>query len=105
MVELEGALSTCVVAVADADLAVLGPSGRAGGILCRLPAHAAGRRRPSGGLRPVQGAQKRLYAQLPRPLQLPVPGKSLSLLFSLIVLHRVIKVEFKSRETLEACGS
>jgi len=37
VVELAGALSSCVVAVAHGLVAVLGSPARAGGVLCRLP--------------------------------------------------------------------
>ena len=79
MVELAGALSTRVVSVARAGVAVLASRGRpVGGVLCRrLPADSEARRRPRPGLLPLQGAAQRLHPQLPRTTQLPLPGKSL----------------------------
>ena len=84
MVELARALSSRVVAVADAGVAVLGPAARAGGVLRRLPPDAAGRRRSSADVRALQGAEERLHALLPRPTQLPLPGESL---FSFSIAH------------------
>lgn len=76
MVELARPLSSRVVAVADAGVAVLGPAARAGGVLRRLPPDAAGRRGPRADVRPLQGAEERLHALLPRPTQLPLPVSS-----------------------------
>jgi len=89
VVELEGPVSTCVVAgVTDGGhLAVCRPTG---GVLYRLSTYTAPRRRTASRLSPLQDAQKRMHPQLPGSTELPLPGK---LFFRLLPIYHA-KISF-----------
>jgi len=84
VVQLEDAVSARVVAVAGANLALLGPCRRSGGVLCRLSAHAGCWWPPCTNMYPLQGAPERLHPQLPRSVQLSLSGKLLFWLVSIL---------------------